>query len=128
MSPGALDDGVVITLTLMTDDEDVSLPLMVGEITARVTLVDTVMGTDTFDDAYTSPLVIFEIQPAQCTLLFPYVARLPSMSWNTGISVMNPGYNEEGVAGGLTFTFYGNDGAVAEFSTEDYPNVGVGSG
>ena len=52
---GALDDGVVITLTLMTDDEDVSLPLMVGEITARVTLIDTVMGTDTFDDAYTSP-------------------------------------------------------------------------
>ena len=123
---GELDDGVVITLTLMTDGEDVSLPLMVGEITARVTLVDTVMGTDTFDDAFTSPLVIFEIQPAQCTLLFPYVALLPSMSWNTGISVMNPGYEEEGVAGGLTLTFYGNDGAVADFSTEDYPTVGTG--
>ena len=41
---GALSDGVVITLTLMTDDEDVNLPLMVGEITARVTLVDTEIG------------------------------------------------------------------------------------
>ena len=123
---GALDDGVVITLTLMTGGKDVSLPLMVGEITARVTLVDTVQGEDSFDDAYTSPLVIFEIQPAQCTLLFPYVARIPNMSWNTGISVMNPGYNEEGVAGGLTLTFYGNDGAVADFSTEDYPTVGAG--
>ena len=86
------------------------------------------MGDDTFgfDDAYTSPLVIFEIQPAQCTLLFPFVARIPNVGWNTGISVMNPGYNEEGVAGGLTFTFYGNNGTVAEFSTEEYPNVGVG--
>ena len=68
---GALDDGVVITLTLMTDAEDVSLPLMVGEITARVTLIDTETGIDTFDDAFTSPMVIFAIQPAQCTLLFP---------------------------------------------------------
>ena len=39
---------------------------------------------------------------------------------------MNPGYEEEGVAGGLTLTFYGNDGAVADFSTEDYPTVGKG--
>ena len=123
---GALDDGVVITLTLMTDDEDVSLPLMVGEITARVTLIDTISGTDTFDDAFTSPLVIFEIQPAQCTMLFPYVARVPDMNWNTGISVMNPGYNGGGVAGGLTLTFYGNDGTEADFSTEDYPTVGAG--
>ena len=37
-----LDDGVVLTLTLMTDGKGVSLPLMVGEITARVTLIDTV--------------------------------------------------------------------------------------
>ena len=92
---GALSDGVVITLTLMTGKPE-SLPLMVGEITARVTLIDTAtMGIDTFDDAFTSPLTIFEIRPAQCTLLFPYVARLPGMAWNTGISVMNPGYNEE---------------------------------
>ena len=67
---GPLDDGVVITLTLMTDDENVNLPLMMGEITARVTLIDTVSGTETFDDAFTSPLVIFNIRPAQCELLY----------------------------------------------------------
>ena len=64
-SAGALSDGVVITLTLMTG-KAVSLPLMVGEITASVTLIDTELGTDTFDDAFTSPLTIFEIRPAQC--------------------------------------------------------------
>ena len=121
-----LDDGVVITLTLMTDGKDVSLPLMVDEITARVTLIDTVMGADTFDDAFTSRITIFDIRPAQCTLLFPYVARLPGMAWNTGIAVMNPGYNKEMIAGGLTLTFYGNEGTMAEFSTEDFPNVGAG--
>ena len=63
-----LDDGVVITLTLKTAGKGVSLPLMVGEITARVTLIDTdPMGIDTFDDAFTSPMTIFDIRPAQCT-------------------------------------------------------------
>ena len=30
------------------------------------------------------------------------------------------------IAGGLTLTFYGNEGTMAEFSTEEYPNVGAG--
>ena len=123
---GALSDGVTLTLTLKTAGKGVSLPLMVGEITARVSLVDTESMIDTFDDAFTSRMIIFEIQPAQCTLLFPYVARLPGMAWNTGIAVMNPGYNEDEIAGGLTLTFYGNEGTMAEFSTEEYPNVGAG--
>ena len=110
----------------MTDGKDVNLPLMVGEITARVTLIDTEMGTDTFDDAFTSPMTIFEIRPAQCTMLFPYVARLPGMAWNTGIAITNPGYNTEMIAGGLTLTFYGNEGTMATFSTEEFPNVGAG--
>ena len=59
-------------------------------------------------------------------MLFPYVARLPGMAWNTGIAVMNPGYNEEMIAGGLTLTFFGNEGTMAEFSTEEFPNVGAG--
>ena len=92
MPRGALDDGVTLTLTLMTDGEDVNLPLMMGEITARVTLIDTEMGIDTFDDAFTSPPVIFEIRPAQCELLFPVVSVLPNRgNWDTAISVNQPG-------------------------------------
>ena len=99
------------------------LPLDIGMITARVTFEGAA-----FDDAFTDAATIFEIRPAQCTLLFPYAARLPDaeMEWNTGITVMNPGYNEEGVAGGLELTFYGNDGTEATFSTEEYPTVGAG--
>ena len=115
-----------LKLTLSTSGDDVSLPLMMGDIEARVTLTDTVAGTDDFEDAPTSRLAVFEIRPAQCKLLFPYAARLPGMAWNTGISVMNPGYGEGRNAGGLTFTFYGNDGSMAEFSTEMYSNVGSG--
>ena len=124
---GALDDGVVITLTLMTDAEGVSLPLMVGEITARVTLIDTISGTDTFDDAFTSPLVIFEIQPAQCELLFPVVSVLPNRgNWDTAISVNNPAYTTEMASGGLKFTFYGMGGVEATYETTVDMITGVG--
>ena len=101
--------------------DDAMLPLDVGMITARVTFEGAA-----FDDAFTDAATIFEIRPAQCTLLFPYAARLPGMAWNTGITVMNPGYTEGGVAGGLELTFYGNDGTAAPFSTEEYPTVGAG--
>ena len=123
-SRGALNDGVVITLTLMTDAEGVSLPLMVGEITARVTLIDTVMGEDTFDDAFTSPLVIFEIQPAQCTLLFPVVSVQDP--WQTVISISNPGYVEDPVDGVLEFTFYGQKSDPETYTTDAFsPGSGL---
>ena len=98
-----------------------TFPLGIGDINARLTFTG-----PNFDDAFTPSTAIFKIRPAQCTLLFPLVARIPSMAWNTGISVMNPGYKGGGVAGGLTFTFYGNDGTVADFSTAEFPNVGEG--
>ena len=121
----ALSDGVTLTLTLMTKNtttttaDDVSLPLMMGDITARVTLVDTVMGTDTFDDAFTSPMTIFEIRPAQCTLLFPVVSVLPDGNWDTAISINNPGYTKETAPGGLTLTFYGMDNPPVSYTTTD---------
>ena len=123
-SPRALNDGVVITLTLMTDAEGVSLPLMVGKITARVTLIDTISGTDTFDDAFTSPLVIFEIQPAQCTLLFPVVTVMDP--WQTVISISNPGYVEDPVDGVLEFTFYGQKSDPETYTTDAFsPGSGL---
>ena len=116
---GALSDGVVITLTLMTDGSGVSLPLMVGEITARVTLIDTDTMTDTFDDAFTSPMTIFNIRPAQCELLFPVVTVTPDFgNWTTALSVSNPAYlDEDPVAGGLLFTFYGQGVEATTYDT-----------
>ena len=113
----------MLTLTADASKEVMGLtyPLDIGDITASITF-----SGDDFVDASTDAMAIFEIRPAQCTLLFPYAARLPGMAWNTGITVMNPGYSEEGVAGGLELTFYGNDGTEATFSTEMYPTVGAG--
>ena len=64
---------VTLTLTLKSTDEAM-LPLDIGMITARVTFKG-----DAFEDAFTDAATIFEIRPAQCTLLFPYAAVLPDM-------------------------------------------------
>ena len=81
---------------------DVNLPLMVGEIKASVTLIDTETGTDTFDDAFTSPQVIFEIQPAQCdTTLSGRVC--PAGFWKLGygnIHYQSGVYGRDGVPEG----------------------------
>ena len=111
----------------MTDGENVNLPLMMGEITARVTLIDTERGIETFDDAFTSPLVIFNIRPAQCELLFPVVSVLPDRgNWDTAISVNNPAYTAEMASGGLKFTFYGMGGVEATYDTTVDMITGVG--
>ena len=120
-TPPPTEITLTLTLTATPMNDDVTFPLNIGDITARVTFTGAM-----FEDAFTPSAVIFEIRSAQCKLLFPYAARLPGMAWNTGISVMNPGYSEEGVAGGLELTFYGNDGTEATFSTEEYPTVGAG--
>ena len=60
---------------------------------------------DNFDDAFTDPVTVFMIRPAQCELLFPVVTVMGP--WNTAISVTNPAYEDEMASGGLTFTFYG---------------------
>ena len=122
-APDKFDLALTLTADPDGDMDDLSFPLDVGSITVRVTFKESDTG---FDEAFTASMAIFEIRPAQCTLLFPYAAVLPGMEWNTGISVMNPGYTEGGVAGGLELTFYGNDGTEATFSTEMYPTVGAG--
>ena len=130
-SGGALSDGVTLTLTLTTDDDDVSLPLTVGEITARVSLVDTAMGTDTFDDAFTSPMVVFEISPAQCTLLFPLVTYIQGDGevplFNTGFAITNPAYTKDPASGHIIFTFYKSGIEPAVYATHGgSPGTGLG--
>ena len=129
-APGKVE--LALTLTAEPDDEDISFPLDVGSIMAKVTFAGG--GVDdggSFTDAFTDYVTVFNIRPAQCEILFPVVTVLPETPemrrWETAISVTNPAYGEEMAAGGLTFTFYGMDNTVATYDTTEGPIItGVG--
>ena len=98
----------------------VTYPLAVGDITARLTF----SGVN-FQDAFTPAAVIYKIRLDDCKLLFPVVSVLPSGSWDTAISILNPGFGSGRSSGGLTFSFYGMDGIEATYETTSNP-VGIG--
>ena len=105
-----------LTLTAASNDDDISFPLDVGEVMAKVTFTDD--EVDTFVDAFTDYVTVFMIRPAQCELLFPVVSVLPNQgNWDTAISVTNPAYEDEMASGGLTFTFYGIGNVEATYDT-----------
>jgi hypothetical protein len=114
-------DKFTLTLTLTADsgveDSEVSFPLDISNIDARVTF-----SGDDFEDAFTSSMAIFEIRHAQCTMVFPVVTVLPDLGWDTAISITNPGYGTPTADGELMLTFYGNDQDPVEFS----PTMGTG--
>ena len=100
---------VTLTLTL-TSTDDAMIPLDVGMITATVTFKG-----DAFEDALTDAATIFEIRPAQCTMVFPLVTVMDPFT--TVISISNPGYGEETADGGLEFTFYGQNSEPETYTT-----------
>ena len=105
-----------LTLTAEADNDDISFPLDVGEVMAKVTFTDDEVNT--FVDAFTDYVTVFMIRPAQCELLFPVVSVLPNQgNWDTAISVTNPAYEDEMASGGLTFTFYGIGNMEATYDT-----------
>ena len=107
-----------LTLTAAADNDDISFPLDVGEVMARVTFTDDMVMDNTFVDAFTDYVTVFMIRPAQCELLFPVVSVLPNQgNWDTAISVTNPAYEDEMASGGLTFTFYGIGNVKAVYDT-----------
>ena len=118
---------LALTLTAKPDNEDISFPLDVGSIMAKVTFTGD--GDDdggSFVDAFTDYVTVFNIRPAQCEILFPVVTVRPDVMFNTAISVTNPAYGDEMAAGGLTFTFYGMDGVMATYDTTVDMIAGVG--
>ena len=101
MGMGTRPTEITLTLTLTAPmNDDVTFPLNMGDITARVTFV----GMGLFENAFTPSAVIFEIRPAQCTMLFPVVTVMDP--WQTVISISNPAYGDEPADGSLEFTFY----------------------
>ena len=114
---------LALTLTAEPDDEDISFPLDVGSIMAKVTFTGD--GDDdggSFTDAFTDYVTVFNIRPAQCELLFPVVTVIPATTemnmWETAISVTNPAYGEEMASGGLTLTFYPMGAEPVVYETE----------
>ena len=84
-----------LTLKAEPDDEDISFPLDVGSIMAKVTFAGG--GVDdggSFTDAFTDYVTVFNIRPAQCEILFPVVTVRPDLAlpYYTAISVTNPAY------------------------------------
>ena len=110
-----------LTLTAAADNDDISFPLDMGEVMAKVTFTDDMVEpvNNTFVDAFTDYVTVFMIRPAQCELLFPVVTVMPMANgdWETAISVTNPAFTGEKAAGGLTFTFYPMRGEPVEYET-----------
>ena len=125
----AAPESVVLALTLTAEpgNDDISFPLDVGPIMAKVTFTgDDADEEGSFTDAFTDYATVFNIRPAQCEILFPVVTVRPDVMFNTAISVTNPAYGDEMAAGGLTFTFYGMDGVMATYDTTVDMIAGVG--
>ena len=117
---------LALTLTAKPDNEDISFPLDVGSVMAKVTFTGDDDDGGSFTDAFTDYVTVFNIRPAQCELLFQVVTVRPDVMFNTAISVTNPAYEKEMASGGLTFTFYGMGDVEATYDTTVDPIVGVG--
>ena len=125
-APEKVELALTLTADPKDDDADISFPLDVGSIMAKVTFTGEGMDDGgSFTDAFTGYVTVFNIRPAQCTLLFPVVTVLGP--WDTALSVTNPAYEGEMAAGGLTFIFYGigSPPMMATYDTTDM-NTGVG--
>ena len=66
-------------------------------------------GTSYFTENFipTGGAVAFTIDPASCTLLYPYVTYNPPYMVDTGIAVTNPtGFGGDALSGPITFHLY----------------------
>ena len=60
----------------------------------------------------------FTINPATCTLLYPYVTYNPPAMVDTGIAVTNPtGFGGDALSGPITFHLFGNDSDPDSYTT-----------
>ena len=115
---------LMFDLTATSSEEDIMLPLDEGEVTVWVTMAPTekpdVVGTTT--EYYTvnyipaNGVLAFTIDPASCTLLFPYAVS--AGMWDTGIAVANPSaFTDTPLSGTLMFSLFPNDAPMAPYAT-----------
>ena len=108
---------LMLTLTAASSNDKISFPLDVGEVMAKVTF-----DGEGFVDAFTDYVAVFNIRPAQCTLLFPLVTYIPNPAggdplFNTGFAIVNPAYVKGAASGQITFTFYKQDTVPTDYTT-----------
>ena len=126
-SAGGPNEGATESLHLMFDlaaEDDVMLPLDEGEVTVWVTMAPTEKpatvdkDTEYFTVNYipANGVLALTIEPASCTLLFPYAVS--AGMWDTGIAVANPSaFTDTPLSGTLMFSLFPNDAPMAPYAT-----------
>ena len=131
---------LMFDLAATSDQADLMLPLDEGVVEVWVTMAPDeaadVPDGSTEDEYFTvnyipaAGVVAFTIDPASCTLLFPYAATIPNQDWDTAIAVTNPSaFTDTPLDGTLTFTLFSNNEDMAVYPTDgSSPGVGLVDG
>ena len=125
-------DSLVLTFELdaggqdTATGEDLVLPLDEGMVRVMASMAPDEVTTPDADTEYFTEnfipaggAVAFTIDPARCTLLYPYVTYNAPYMIDTGIAVTNPtGFGGDALSGPIKFSLYGNDSDPASYTTE----------
>ena len=116
---------LMLTLTATSDQADLALPIAEGMVRVMATMAPDEepdpAGTPYFTENFipTGGAVAFTIDPASCTLLYPYVTYNPPAMVDTGIAVTNPtGFGGDALSGPITFHLFGNDSDPESYTTD----------
>ena len=127
--PTAAADSLKLTLNLdaggmgTATGDDLEFPIAEGMVRVMATMAPDEAATDggpyfTENFLPAGGVVAFTINPATCTLLYPYVTYNPPAMVDTGIAVTNPtGFGGDALSGPITFHLYGNDSDPESYTT-----------
>ena len=124
-----------LVLKAAAGTKDLVFPLM-GDVRVSVTMTPTIAGLPAMGIAYFTEnfvpdggAIAFIIEPARCTLLYPYVTYNPPMMVDTGIAVTNPtGFGGDALSGPIKFSLYGNDSEPESYTTDAGTPGGMDAG
>ena len=134
---GAESVKLLLTLDARDSVDDLMLPLDEGMISVMATMAPTTKPTPVATDSeyFTENFlpaggaVAFTIDPASCTLLYPYVTYNAPGWIDTGIAVTNPtGFGGDALSGPITFHLYGNDSDPESYTTDAGTPGGMDAG
>ena len=126
----------MLTLDATSGQMDLALPIAEGMVRVMATMApdkepDPGVGTPYFTENFipTGGAVAFTIDPASCTLLYPYVTYNPPYMVDTGIAVTNPtGFGGDALSGPITFHLFGNDSEPESYTTDAGTPGGMDAG
>ena len=127
--PTAAADSLKLTLNLAAE-----FPIAEGMVRVMATMAPDepdMSGDPYFTENFlpAGGVVAFTINPATCTLLYPYVTYNPPYMVDTGIAVTNPtGFGGDALSGPITFHLFGNDSDPDSYTTGVGTPGGMDSG